>query len=198
MVKPTATPTEGAEARVERIFERLSRREVPIWPGVARSEPADVLAQARRAAAEQAAAGGRGALLEASLERVRRAYALHLGDQGYWTAVLAVSVPVSPADRSASELVVEDLVRAAVVEDLVAASVVDTLRADAEDLLGAETGGEGEGDGGREPPPTPFAGPLVAASTAGAIVLALAWEPWAGVVVAAVALVGLIARRLRG
>jgi len=196
MVEPTATPTEGAERRVERIFERLSRREVPIWPGVARSESAEALARARRAAAEQAAAGGRGALLEASLERVRRAYALHLGDQGYWTAVLAVSVPVSPADRAASELVVEDLVRAAVVEDLVTASIADTLRADAEELLGAETVGKGEARG--EPPPTPFAGPLVAASAAGAILLALAWDPLAGVVVAGVALVVLIARRLRG
>lgn len=196
MVEPTARTAEDAGARVERIFEQLSRREVPIWPGVARSESAEALVRARRVAAEQAVASGRAALLEAALERVRRAYALHLGDQGYWTAVLAVPVPVSPADRAASELVVEDLVRAAVVEDLVAASVADTLRADAEDLLGAGTMGEGEAVG--EPPPTPFAGPLVAASAAGAIVLALAWDPWAGVVVAAVALAVLVVRRLRG
>jgi hypothetical protein len=196
MAGPAATPTEDAEARVERIFERLSRREVPIWPGVARSATADVLTQARRIATEQAASAGRGALLEAALERVRRAYALHLGDQGYWTAVLAVSVPVSPADRAASELVVEDLVRAAVVQDLLPASVVDTLRADAEDLLGAGTGEEGETGG--EPPATPFAGPLVAASAAGAVVLALAWDPWAGIVVAAVAVAVLVVRRLRG
>ena len=196
MVEPNATTAEVAAARVERIFERLSRREVPIWPGVARSESADALARARRTAAEQAVAHGRGALLEASLERVRRAYALHLGDQGYWTAVLAVPVPVSPADRAASELVVEDLLRAAVVEDLVSASVADTLRAAAEDLLGA--GIPSEGEAAVEPPPIPFAGPLVAASAAGAIVLALAWDPWAGFVVAAVALAVLVVRRLRG
>jgi hypothetical protein len=187
----------SAEARVERLFEGLSRHEVPIWAGVERSVPEPRLRAARTAARAQARACGREVLLDDAVERVRRAYALHLGDEGYWTGLFAVPVPASPRDRATSQLIVEDLVRALVLEDVLPEAVGHSLRADGEDLLGSMRGADGPGseDAG-EPPRDPFGPPLVATTLVGGAFLALAWSPEVAVLLALAAVIVLITRRL--
>jgi hypothetical protein len=190
----------SAEERVERLFERVSRHDVPVWVGVNREVGPGLLEDAREIAFARADEAGRGALLDLSLERIERAYALHFGDQGYWTGIFAVPVPATSADRVGSQLIMEDLATAVIVEDLVAADVAVTLRADGDRLLriGNDEDGSAGGDDGA-PPVEPFRGPLVTASLAGGIVMALAVGLFGvglgGMLVAALGIVVLLVRR---
>jgi hypothetical protein len=193
----------SAEERVERLFERVSRHDVPVWVGVHREVGPGVVEDAPDIAFARAGEAGRGALLDLSLERVERAYAQYFGDQGYWTGLFAVPVPATTADRVGSQLILEDLATAVIVEDLVAEDVAMPLRADGDRLLriGHVEDDAADGDDGA-PPVEPFRGPLVTASLAGGVVMATAVGLFGvglgGILVAAAGIVVLLMRRRPG
>lgn len=168
------------EARLERLFERFSHHDLPLWGAQEREVSAEALENAREIAFRHAEAAGRGELLDLALERVDRGYAHRLSDQGYWTGLFAVSVPVTSSDRANSQMIIEDLVIATVVEDLVPAPVTRLLRADGERLLRvaepeAAAIGKAESEDDGSPPLDPFPGPWVPAGIGAAIVLFLLW-----------------------
>jgi hypothetical protein len=157
------TAHERAEARVERVLRMVARQDVPLWGGSPLGAHRD-LGRARRLAERFAVEAGRDDLLEAALARVAQTYALRLGDMGVWTAIAAIPVPFDARARAESQMVLRDLVTAAVVEDLLPQDVLARLRADSEPLLGPV-----EDDAWaptprleRAPPREPFLGPLVA------------------------------------
>ncbi|CAN5803824.1 hypothetical protein BH23CHL8_BH23CHL8_15980 [soil metagenome] len=131
-------PRDSAEAqaaeRVERILLRLAEEGVPLWGGSPMRAGRD-LRPIRGLAERRAIEAGRDELLGEARERVGRAYVARLANMGAWTGIAGFSLPFSARERAESEMVLRDLVTAAVVEDLVPQSAVAALRADGERLL---------------------------------------------------------------
>ncbi len=128
-------PVVAARARVDDLFERLTRVNLQVVV-VARPDATRLAAQARARAA--AVAAGRGGLFDEAAAAVReatiRAYSRG-GFSGTWAANdWSISV-ATPADRVAAAAAFEEAAMAEVVEDVVDDDTLEILRASTDELI---------------------------------------------------------------